>query len=164
MIQGLPSSITSAVTNAPTSFVDSSEPTTVVPVAMSPEGSYAKLNVATVTPRPRFFVTKAVLHVLTCGVAWASITLGADGAVPIPITETSPLFFVIASHPSSLPLSKSSQKKTCGWVEHQVAAPPAPAAPPKEDGHTLSPYQFDKKIEKAIGWAVYPADGLPLIR
>jgi NifU-like protein len=57
--------------------------------------------------------------------------------------------------------------ETWGADENKVAAlpqlpilgaAPAPlsAAPPKDDGHTLSPYQFDKKIEKVIGEYVRP--------
>ena len=37
-----------------------------------------------------------------------------------------------------------------------LGAAPAAAAPAKEDGHPLSPYQFDKKIEKAIDEYVRP--------
>jgi NifU-like protein len=50
------------------------------------------------------------------------------------------------------------QEKVKGLPQLPVlgAAPVVSAAPPRDDGHTLSPYQFDKKIEKAIDQYVRP--------
>ena len=49
-----------------------------------------------------------------------------------------------------------ARSKTLPQLPVLGAAPAVSAAPPKDDGHTLSPYQFDKKIEKAIDQYVRP--------
>jgi Fe-S cluster biogenesis protein NfuA len=49
-----------------------------------------------------------------------------------------------------------SKVKTLPQLLVLGAAPAMSAAPPKDDGHAISPYQFDKKVEKAIDQYVRP--------